>query len=381
MSQDIIIGRGLGTIGPDYSTDNFLPKELWFPEPHFGAFLQLVTLPFGRGRVVGFTDSSIFSCFSLFMPGRSELLLNMLAWLNRRNAYEWLRLVLLGIASVAALLMILLVWQRSSLITIPGVVLAVAASLTAGWLTAEIISRVSYPPVPPRTPYTKVCFEVSHSPNVEAAFTTYLKEEEYYTTFYVWTQRVNLVPAIKSGLTACEGTDLIVIIEPSRTFTKGDIEWLARYLAGGGHVLVLDDPRNIASTAESLLTRFGLSITYHPVYKATVRRVDNSEAICHVASDRTIVGGDPWIVTDSGDTVASAVTVGHGRLVAIVQSSIFTDAYMGTVKSLPDEDQLRISSLEFWLLNKVLGRVEGNEVEGGTNQSYKPSNVPDQSLR
>jgi len=356
-SQDVIIGRGLGTEGPDYSTRNFLGDREKRQPIKFGAFLQLVALPFEQGRVVGFTDSTIFSSFCLFMPGKSELSLNIIDWLNRRNVYYWVQPVLGGIGVVMTLLLVPVIWRRISGITVPGIILAASAGLAGGWLTADVVGHISYTPVRARIPYAKVCFEMSHSPLVKSAFfAPRLLQPEDYTTFYAWTQRLSLTPAVAPGLTACAGADMIVILEPTRPFGKADFEWLIRYLQGGGKVLMLDDPRNTTSTAEAFLKRFGLSVARHPAQQTALQMAGSLENICDVSSSRTIAGGDPWVVTTSGDTVAAVVSVGRGKLVVMVQSSILTQAHMGSCTADPNEEQLRISRLEFWLLKKILGQ-------------------------
>ncbi|MDI6807735.1 MAG: hypothetical protein QME66_01975 [Candidatus Eisenbacteria bacterium] len=356
-SQDVITGRGLGTERPDYSTRNFLgDSEKRRPiKPQFGAFLQLVAVLFGRGRVVGFTDSTVFSSFCLFMPGKSELLLNTIGWLNRRNVYYWVQPVLGGVGLVMILLLFPIIWRRIATITVPGLILAVSFGLAGGWLTADVVGEISYSRVPARIPYAKVCFEVAHSPSVKSAFFAPRRPEpDGYTTFYAWVQRLDLTPAVADGLTACAGADMVVILEPTRPFGEADVEWLIRYLQEGGKVLLLDDPRNLSSTAETLLKRFGLLTTRHPARRTKLQMVGSSEQICDVNSSRTITGGDPWIVTTSGDTVAAAISVGRGKLAAMIQSSIFTQAHMGEYTANPNENQLRISRLEFWLLNKML---------------------------
>jgi hypothetical protein len=356
-SQDVIVGRSLSTIRPDYSTSNFLPVEdAPFREPRFGAFLQAVAIPFGEGRVIGFTDSTVFSSFSLFMPGYRELLLNMAEWLNRQNRYRWVNPILLAAALGAALLWIPLAWRRMSPFLAAGTVLSVSAGMAGAWLAAEGVGRASYPPVPARSPYPTVCFEISHSPRMGSMFGPKSPLPENYGTFFVWTQRLDLAPAARHGVAACREAEAIVFIEPERKLTGSDVERLERYLEGGGRVLVLDDPRNTSSTAGSLLTTFGLSVRRHAPRRAELRRAGSADRIRDVESDRTLVGGEPWLVTDSGDVVAAAVAVGEGRLVAMIQSAIFTDAFMGGVLATPSEEQLAISRLEFWLLERLLGR-------------------------
>src|SRR6185295_6446537 len=51
----------------------------------YGAFVQLWSTRRGGGRVLGFTDSTIFSNFCTFEPGKAELMLGMLEWLNHTD--------------------------------------------------------------------------------------------------------------------------------------------------------------------------------------------------------------------------------------------------------------------------------------------------------
>ena len=59
----------------------------------YGAFNQLWATRHGSGRVLAWTDSTIFSNFSAFEPGKTELMLGMLEWLNRRSLLDnvWVR--------------------------------------------------------------------------------------------------------------------------------------------------------------------------------------------------------------------------------------------------------------------------------------------------
>ena len=49
--------------------------------------MQLWTTRFGKGRVAAFTDSTSFSNFCVFEPGKKELWMGMLDWLNHSNPW------------------------------------------------------------------------------------------------------------------------------------------------------------------------------------------------------------------------------------------------------------------------------------------------------
>ena len=56
--------------------------EMPVDKARYGSFVQLWATQFGRGRVLAFTDSTIWSNFCFFDPGKSELWLGMCEWLN-----------------------------------------------------------------------------------------------------------------------------------------------------------------------------------------------------------------------------------------------------------------------------------------------------------
>ena len=82
-----------------------------FPCPFPNTVRKCVTAPsykvwaarHGQGRAIAFTDSTIFSNFCTFQPGKAELMLGMVEWLNHGNPpldpRPWL--LLLGILPLA----------------------------------------------------------------------------------------------------------------------------------------------------------------------------------------------------------------------------------------------------------------------------------------
>ena len=89
-SSGVIVSTGLRNLPADYHASNFYPQvdKVDRAEARYGSFLQLLAQRHVRGRVVAFTDSTQFSNFCLFDPGKSELFLGMTEWLNHRSTHD-----------------------------------------------------------------------------------------------------------------------------------------------------------------------------------------------------------------------------------------------------------------------------------------------------
>ena len=100
----VIAPAGLWSMGPEYHHENYHPFPQHCPEMRYGAFVQVWAAWYGQGRAVAYTDSTIFSNFCTFQPGKAELMLGMVEWLNHGNPLldprPWL--LLLGLLPLAA---------------------------------------------------------------------------------------------------------------------------------------------------------------------------------------------------------------------------------------------------------------------------------------
>ncbi|MCX5682262.1 MAG: hypothetical protein NT049_01065, partial [Planctomycetota bacterium] len=121
----VVLGTGLKNLGPDYHANNFYPQAENRPDMRYGAFVQLWSTRAGRGRVVAFTDSTIFSNFCVFEPGKSEILLGMIEWLNRRDSWGDPRIALtaLGLALLAGAAAMARRWGGGWLLLVAAAVL------------------------------------------------------------------------------------------------------------------------------------------------------------------------------------------------------------------------------------------------------------------
>ncbi len=406
LADNAIIGYGVKSLYLDYSQRSFFPKEAKNNEAmEFGLFPQAAGAAFGKGRVFLFTDSTVWSNFYMFIPGKPELLLGIIEWLNRENSLLvgwWLRqaLLILGCLTLLSALFkaaefpgeqALLILLFTGLITMPVVSKAI-----------EMSNRLNYPLPTPHTKFTQVAFESQYSHFELPVYHVTQQADHSYHTFYVWLQRLGLFPTLKTTYAqALQESDVVVVINPSRSFSASDLEQTDAFLQRGGRLFIIDDPRHHGHQhANELLGLFGVNMHPTPNSLADVRlfrtAVDTNTVKAIYAG--VVQGGRPRLFakaflqkatndnadrkaeTDTGklpvniqlqpqiekneaqsrvDTtrilpVLATKNVGRGMLAALATSFLFTDKQMGSTMSRPDDMRRRIYELEYWMFRDVL---------------------------
>jgi hypothetical protein len=358
--EPIIISRGAKAQDIYYPSGNFYPPVKDHTYMPFGAFLQMVGIKTGKGRVIGFSDSTTYSNFEAFIAGKPELLLSALSWLNRENRWNWLQFLLLTLATVCFLLGVKILQKdkRTVLIYLWLVTLAVFC-ISCGLITCQFLSYKFYPLPNPRTPYTKVVFEQEHG-DYELPLKGFTKErEKSYEVFYTWVLRVGYYPF--TGKTLEEDTqdaNILIIINPHQRFYPEELDQIREYLQKGGKVLLMDGSDNESSTANELLASFGMKIEREkrvplpPSYSTSwMSRTGQNSAF-------VIEGGEGLLRSAEGNPILSTLKVGKGVIAVMTFSQLFTNPPMGgSYRVVPNQQQRDIYNLEFNLLR---GLVQGN---------------------
>ena len=84
-----------------------------------------------------------------------------------------------------------------------------------------------------------------------------------------------------------------------------------------------------------------------------------------IASNRqagNIHGGKSILLTENNKSILSIVQKGGGAIVAMADSGLFSNSILGYVKNVPNEQQSKLSELEFWMLRELIQMPE-KEVE------------------
>lgn len=355
-AEAVIVGYGLKSLYADYSQKNFFPAEPETPEMTFGLFLQAAAVRHGKGRVLAFTDSTVFSNFWMFMPGKPELALGAVEWLNRTNTSPDPRYLFLAGGLALAAVALYLVTRMSRPIAF---LLILCAGLFAAALSSHAymaLNRASYALPQPRTGFTLVCFEQEHSnfalPDLLEGFMA--GSEEKYSTFYVWNQRLGYVPSVRPTLeeALAEG-DIVVIINPHMDLTAREMDDITKYVENGGRILLLDGAGNGNPTSNQLLQEFGMRIDYDPLGRATMRYAGDRE-LTTTKRACSVEGGEAMVTTKAGQVVFAVQRRGKGMMAAFADAALFCDAQLGHVGSVPSEYQREISELEFWILRGLM---------------------------
>ncbi len=365
--ENLIIGNQVISEPGTYSTENFFRESIASPDSECGYLLQAAAIKYGAGRVVAFTDSTVFSSFCLFTDGYPSFTLGVIDYLNRTNSLTYLN-VILFILTIAFFISLLLLLRNNKKTMILWMFLF--AGLLAFSVAAPLCSHLTnlaYPQANASTDYTQVCFEQQHSSmNISVKPTASLGQNtNNYGTFFVWTQRVGYVPSIVPTLhDATSRGDIIVIINPTQPFNEADVHLLTEFLENGGRLLLMDSIRNPESTANELIGNFGVWITTSTADQVLLSNESENASqmpIGNITSPYlTITGGTQLFANEKNEVYAAmtefinTTTGDAGRLVVVVDSYTFSDAQMGGTFTEPTARQRQIYNTEFFLLNKIL---------------------------
>ena len=344
-----------------------------------GIFLHSVALKYGKGRVVAFTDSTVFSTFSMMMDGYGYKTYNLgaLDYLNRENKYEYLNLLFLIIALIALGVSGFLL-RKDKIIT--SILLFISIGIIAFSMATSAFSYVNelfYASPEPVLEFNKsVGFDMVHSgavikprPSAERYFVYSREHMERYNTFFVWTTRVGCNPSLHYTIdSAINQSDLIIIINPVEPFTDQEKLSISKYLKNGGNLLLMDSINNLNSTSNDLLTSYDIEIIPSDeneianISRAPLEGLFESEDTLPywiVKQPRLIVNGAEDIFIDEKDlSVLSTKNVGNGVLAIFVDSYLFSDAKMSGVFVTPDALKRKIYDLEYYLLDNLLFNEE-----------------------
>jgi len=348
----VILDRGLKSAPADYHASNYYPQARDRPDMRYGTFVQLWATRAGQGRVVAFTDSTIFSNFSMFEPGKPELMLGMVEWANHRGGWRRARPALAGAGAVLALLGLVLARGRR------GIGVLLIAAVLAGHVAAAVgirdLHRRAMPMPEARRPYVMATIDRTASDVVLSKGGFIGGRDRGFGIFERWILRLGYFIRRAEGPEARRGA-LVVEIDPSLDVPAEHVTALAEYVKAGGHLLVLDSAQNQGSTANSLLWPYDLSVDHRQALAGPLSVPEGwpsvpVEAACEVK------GGTPW-ASVQGRPVGTTAAVGNGTVTVIGFSSRFSDRKMGvTGDVVPDEKLRKVFDLQYGILRAI---VEG----------------------
>ncbi len=350
FGRAVIRSTGLKNLPADYHASNFYPQVENRADMRYGAFVQLWTTHHGAGRVIAFTDSTIFSNFATFEPGKAELMLGMLEWLNYRNSSFNLQplFIVIGIVFLACALVLSRNFNGAWCIIIGAGLL--------GWSVAAVSARAihqySMPLPKAQRPMVKVVMDRTVCDAILPTSGFISGEKNGFGIFERWILRLGYFTSRQSGSDVFTG-DLLVFTHPNLTVENEFRDELVNYVASGGKVLILDSPENTQSTANSLLYPFGLTVNHNSRPNGQLRAPENWPVI-RIDSACAVEGGQPFLWV-ANIPIAARVRHGKGTVTVIGFGSRFADSFMGVTGDIVPNQQLRtVFELQFQLIKDIV---------------------------
>ena len=365
-ARSVMTSLQVKTLPADYTQRNFFPERTANPGYRFGTFFTALQTRFGKGRIVSFTDSTLWSNFFVFIPGKPELALGLVEYCNRYDPFPYWRILTFLFATVclvggaiAAHSLKLEGWIWYAAV---GCLVFAGASK---WI--EKINHENYPLPEPHTPFAQLNFEAEHSQFFVPELRLAREADKDLSTFFLWTQRVGIVPrkwpTLEESFSEPGGQ---IMIEPIGDFTSDELETVRRFVDDGGTLYVLDDPTNTRSTSNQVLAQFGLSLDLR-VQTVPVGVVDPIQHLYWNSAGR-VVGGEALLAAPDSSSILSMTRFGKGQVLAFANSHLFERKTMGYTAMIPNATQNAISQLEY----RIMSYLNYPPVHAGTETESVP---------
>ena len=351
----VIRNVGLFNLPPAYQESNYHPQAEYRPYMQYGAWCQLWSTAYGRGHILAFADSTLFSNFCVFQPGKTELFVGMLEWLNhtREDVFSrirrWWGVIALAVCALGYAGM----RQR------PGAWMLVLAATWAAWgVAAGLVTHTHALAMPlPEKKHSLQHVVIDRSLSTVPLFTGAFADDPDgggYGLLEQWVPRVGNYTSRRGSTEELEG-DALVVICPTMLSSPQFRDELIDWVQSGGRLIVFDTPDVEDSTANSLLMLFGLTSIHNAAEQKDepLRLADRSQETPLQAACE-IQGGQPLALWGQVP-IAARIRFGEGWVTAIGFGSLFNDASMGYHwLEPPDETQLERYEILYALLRAGL---------------------------
>ena len=352
-----MIGNTMFADRPIYTKINFLGDAKVDGVEPFGMFVQAAGSRFGGGRVAAFTDSTSLSNFTFFFPGKWEMTVSTVEWLNRRNGNVLHDSARWGLLLTGAVLLGLLAhrfgWREAFRLE------AVASGLWCGLFVSDALTAAAYPLPKPISRYPIVAFEREYGRyRLPLEHETHYWDTDNYQTLFVWNQRIGLVPRVFSRMQEALENDALVLVRPRKAFSPAAVTRIREFVEQGGALFVLDELDLPGSTAASVLETFSLRLG-QPLKsaKADLSGIGpfSAGSTLELPSATTVQGGDPFLKTVEGVPLGASKAWGKGKVAALGLARAYAVDRYGSVQGKPQESQIALAEIQYHVLEKVLG--------------------------
>lgn len=363
----LIVATGVVAEAADYSNDRFFGKLTVTADDRKSPLQLCVALKHGKGKVLLFGDSTIWSSFSFFNPNNKELIDSILQYGLQPMSFSyraWFCLVIV----LAVTLFVSLGKKQWMGIGVTLVVFIVVTRSALGSFESGLIPREETP---------SVYIESAHS-RIDVTTdirTGRIDDLNNYSHFCATMTRSGLWPEVSDRVWD-DPRIPVLILNPMREFTYRDLASIERYVRRGGSLLVMDDALHIeSSTSSTLFNHLGirtkleqtadsiaqpkgpaladlvfalpLSMIYEPRHNVGDGQYES------VSLRLALIGTEPILTTQDGTCIFGLKQVGLGKVYVFTESALFSRLVFGDVWGGVQPGMLRHSL--YRLLYNLLG--------------------------
>lgn len=355
-TRPVIVGRGIKTIDIDYAASNFYPFVANRSDMWVGQASELVVRPYGKGRVVGLSDSTFISTFSVCFPGRRELMEDIIDWLGRTDSGAGARTVFF---CVALLLIILTVGCVVRLA--PEAALSAMMCFLAGWSGGGFVSsRLFYtaaPPIQGVVPGQEILFNQNNKTLSWPVDEFVRDESNSYSLFFQWCLRVGLFPKLCNDFENVYGTRTpLVIVDPADALMS-ESHRLLQHVEQGNIVFFIEVRPNTCVREIARQAGFTFDESASVTSPGHIRSLGGIVDLGNQEFNWVHIGGGvpllmfAPILNIPEICVASMRPVGKGSLIVVTCGELFTDTSYGSRYDVtPDPNRRLLYEIQFSLL-------------------------------
>lgn len=341
LAHDVIVMPRTLRDAPDFSQNTFFGDFAPSLAESVSPTLQAYAGYRGSGRFAIWADSTLFSNFAITLPGKMELAVGYIDFLNRRNWFPQLRLILLGIGTL--LLGLGIWWGRYRLDLL---CLSTWLGVLVGGVGATYSYHWFYPERLPHTPFSTVGFlEQPTSEHLPLTAPTDEEPSTSYLTAFVAALRVGKYAKVCMNLKQTAENNAIAAIHGHQIPDWQEMKQLVE----SGRTLVLIDGGASPEVLERACRHFGIEFERGP-YAAPIS-IDSSPISISVAG--SFLNGVPVFKDVDGRILITKKQVGRGRVYLSATKDAFCDATLGETSDIPNKGQLHLLRVLFRLYREA----------------------------
>ncbi|OAI44042.1 hypothetical protein AYO43_09595 [Nitrospira sp. SCGC AG-212-E16] len=386
LGNPFVRTTGLVSEAAEYSDLNYFGPLRLSSEDRVVPLALAIAKPYGRGKVVAWGDSTMWSSFSMFHPEYPDLILRLVGYAGAPSTHA------LGgaFSLVAGVCLLGILWIQSRRFGGRSVLRVVLLSLPIGGLLAVGLPiQQSWPDSSSSVPAAihTVMVDLEHSKvSLRIDSTRHANDEQkIYAAFYAWIGRLDVWPFPVKNWSALNPSRPLMLLNPSKPFTEKESKAIGTFVRSGGTLLVLDDAIQLLdTTAPEVLSQFGIQYRVNPEPESLYRPEVGIETLLDaglvlaplalalqaeipailpgtvprvlVTTPRlSIAGGTPLAVTRGGSVLWASKSFGQGRIFVFTGSQTFNQLSFGDIwgGTEPGAQRKKLYETEYELIREL----------------------------